>query len=317
MGGGMSHPRGVSLAGGNQPLRLSESVWRLGSHHMASFLVRGAEACALFEVGITVTAPLILAQLDALGVPRAAVRHLVLSHAHADHATGQAGLLAGLPRAELLLTRDSADFLGKGKTLAMYEAEEAHSAAEVARRDALAGPFPTAGPLLPAPWRVLEAGGDGEISEALDLGGVTLRFIPDGGHAPGGLIAHAPEEGVILASDSAGFVTPAGPTFPLWFVSFTAYQETLARLAALDPQVVGVGHQMCYTGPAALAHLRGVLAHHQAEHELILAGHAAGQPAEELALGLFQRHYHGELTVYSAASIMNCCRLLVRRSLAP
>jgi glyoxylase-like metal-dependent hydrolase (beta-lactamase superfamily II) len=305
----MSSPGGLT-----RPRRLSDSVWRLGSHHVASFLVRGRGASALFETGITATAPLILAQLDALGVARAEVRHLVLSHAHADHATGQAGLMAGLPRATLLLTAASADFLARPKTLAMYESEERHTAAEVARRDGLAGPFPAAGPLLPAPWRVLAEGTGGEIAEELDLGGVTLRFIPDGGHAPGGLIAHVPQEEVILASDSAGFVTPAGPTFPLWFVSFSAYQATLARLAALAPQVVGVGHQMCFLGPAAPGHLERVMAHHQAEHELLLAGRAAGRAPEDLAQGLFARHYHGELTVYSAESILNCCRLLVRRS---
>lgn len=49
------------------PQRLSSSTWRLGSYHIPCYLVRGQEAGALFEAGISATAPLVPAQLDDLG----------------------------------------------------------------------------------------------------------------------------------------------------------------------------------------------------------------------------------------------------------
>ena len=295
----------------SQVRRLGQSFWRLGSCHAAAYLVRGAEASAIFEAGISATAPLVLSQIDALGVAREEVRHLIISHAHADHATGQAGLMAGLPRATLLLTQASADFLARPKTLEHYAYEDGFTSAAVAERDGLTsfGPWPALSPLLPSPWRVLDP------AEELDLGGVSLRFLADQGHAPGGLIAHIPQEGAVLAADSAGFANHQGQIFPLYFVSYTGYLKNLDEIAALSPTFLGLGHQVCFEGPDVdryLAHLAEYLA---SERKGVRRDHAAGVANEDLVRGMFQRHYHGEMTLYSAEGIVNCCRILVRRSL--
>jgi glyoxylase-like metal-dependent hydrolase (beta-lactamase superfamily II) len=291
-----------------RPLRLGRSVWRLGSHHAAAYLLAGQDQAAIFEVGLAATAPVVLAQLDALGIERQEVRHLIISHAHADHASGQAALRAGLPRAVLAMSPGSRAFLEKPSTAQRFAADDLYTSGQVARRDGLEGPCPDCLPLLPPPLQDIQAG------DVLDLGGLEVRFWAAPGHAPDGLICHLPGEGLVLAADSAGFCTKGRPGFPLHFVSYPQYMASLAAILALEPVALGLGHQDCFLGAAAGDYLRSTQEHLEKEHQGILKALAAGQDPEAVARGICQRFYHDELTVYPAESILNCARLLVRRS---
>ncbi|MFH1035360.1 MAG: MBL fold metallo-hydrolase [Pseudomonadota bacterium] len=290
------------------PQRLSPGVWRLGSHLAAVYLLRGQERSAIFEAGLSVTAPLVLAQLDSLGLERREVSHLIISHAHADHAGGQAAFMAGLPRAVLSLSPGSRQFLQKPATAARFAEEDAFTAARVAARDGLEGSSPGCLPLLPPPLMDISPG------NILDLGELAVHFLAAPGHAPDGLICHVPREGVLLAADSAGFCTHGRPGFPLYFVSYQDYQDSLAAIAGLEPAALGPGHQDCFLGPAAGQYLQATREHLEGQHRKILAGLARGRDPEDLARQLFDRYYHDELTVYGPESILNCCRLVVRRS---
>lgn len=192
----------------NLPAKLAPGLWRLGTYHVAAFLVRGRQGACLFEVGVSGTVATILAQLDSLGLDREEVRWVVLSHAHADHATGQAGLLAGLPRATLLLTAASQKYLAKPSTAEKFAIEDAYSNRALARAGDPADTAAHPGELLPQPWQVVEPGFE------LDLGDLTLRLLAAEGHVPGGLTALVPQLAAVLASDSAGFVTRRPPGFP-------------------------------------------------------------------------------------------------------
>jgi glyoxylase-like metal-dependent hydrolase (beta-lactamase superfamily II) len=294
-------------AAGALPARLSASVWRLGAYHLAAFLVRGRGQAALFEVGVSGTAPVILEQLAGLGVAPEEVRWVVLSHAHADHAAGQAGLLAGLPRAELVLSQGSRRHLAKPGVAGEFAAEDAYTTGEILAREGLGGPA-AAGELLPSPARVMAPG------QALELGGVSLELAGAEGHVPAGLTGWVPQEGVLLASDSAGYASRGEPGFPMYFVSLGAYRDNLARLTALGPEVVGLGHQDSFSGREAGAWLEAVARQLDREHRAVLAGLARGRGEEELAGEMFARWYCDELTVFPAETIRLCCGLLVRRS---
>jgi glyoxylase-like metal-dependent hydrolase (beta-lactamase superfamily II) len=56
------------------------------------YLVDGGSELALVDSGAGVDTPAVLARIDATGLPRDRVRHLFVTHAHADHAGGAAGL---------------------------------------------------------------------------------------------------------------------------------------------------------------------------------------------------------------------------------
>lgn len=294
----------------NLPALLAPGVWRLGSYHIALYLIKGTEAAALFEVGISATAPLVLAQLDALGVAREEVRWVITSHAHSDHATGLAGLMAGLPQATHCLTDSSRKHLAKAGVGRDFAAEDLFTSQ--AMRDLGIPGLGRDGPCLPMtaePYKLVEPG------DTLDLGGLSLEFMDAAGHVPGGLTAMVPEQGALLASDSVGFVVRRPPGFPLFFVSFAQYLDKMAQIADMAPEVLAAGHQDWFSGPAVKDYLKATMDDLHRERQAMRAGAARGRTHEDLAQEMFNDYYHDELTIYDPQAMLDASLLLVKRCL--
>ena len=293
------------------PRQLGPNLWLLGEHHLCLYLIRDQSQAALFEVGMSGTTPLVLAQLAHLGLAPEDVAWVVLSHAHSDHSAGARGLLAGLPKARLVLTAKSRELLSRPSTLGRFSADDDFSSAEVIRRAGLDGP-PAWPPLEPLPEERLQLM---EAGESLLVGGQRVEFLPGAGHAPGGLLAWLPGQGAFFASDSAGFRHPDRPGFPLYFVSYPDYLETLEGIAARKPLVLGLGHQGSLADEQATRYLEDTLAHLRAWHQKIVQRFRQSGDQKEVSAWLFEAFYRDELTIYSPANIGYCCGLLVRRSL--
>ncbi len=293
------------------PRRLTPGLWRLGCGHMPSFLIRGRGEAAIFEVGVSASAALVPDQLKALGVPPEEVTRVVVSHSHADHSAGAQVLLAALPAARLAMTEACRRHLAKGSTLERFAGEDAFTSREIARRE-LGRDWlrqRTVSDLLPGPVETIEPG------QAIEVGGVRVEFMAMAGHVPGGLTAWLPGEGALLLSDAGGLSVGGRPFFPLYFVEHAAYLGTIARARALAPAVVAPGHQEHFAGPAVAGFLAGLAESAEACHQRVLAESVRGRRPEEIAAGLFEHYYRGELTVYPPENIRLCCRLLARRSL--
>ena len=292
------------------PIQLSPCVWRLGTYHLAVFLVRGQGQSLLFEVGLSTTAPLVLAQLAELGVPKEEVRYVVLTHAHSDHATGQAPLMAALGRAELVMTQASRRHLDKPETAQAFHEEDIFTSAVIADQASPEDTQRVAEPEgLPESILIKEPG------ESLVVDNVNLELLGAHGHVPGGLVGWLPGDGVLLGSDSAGFCSLGEPAYPLYFVSYGGYQANLAQLSGLNPEILGLGHQDCFKGPSVNEYMERTMELLAREHQRIVDGVNAGRSGEDLAQDIFNRYYHDELAIYPPDTMMDCNRLLVRRSL--
>jgi glyoxylase-like metal-dependent hydrolase (beta-lactamase superfamily II) len=213
----------------------------------AAWILRGARSAAVVETGHVHAVPRILAALEAAGIAREAVSHVVVTHVHLDHAGGAGALMQALPGATLVAhPRGARHLIDPTKlwagTVGVYGAEKTR---------ALYGD-----PIAIPAARVVEA----PEGFALDLGGRPLRFLD----APG----HARHHFVVFDEVTRGFFT--GDAFgisyrhddaagrPFFFPTTTPVQldppalhATIDRLLAERPERVYLAHYGCVTGGLA------------------------------------------------------------------
>ena len=78
------------------------------------YLIDGGTELALVDAGTGLGADEIVANIRAHGFDPAAVRHLLLTHLHADHAGGAASLRQRLPNLQVMASAVGADWLRRG-----------------------------------------------------------------------------------------------------------------------------------------------------------------------------------------------------------
>jgi glyoxylase-like metal-dependent hydrolase (beta-lactamase superfamily II) len=132
-------------------------------------IVDGGRA-AFVDVGTNFSVPYLLAALDELSIPRAAVDYILLTHVHLDHAGGAGLLLQGLPNARAFVhPRGAAHLVDPGKLIA--GSKVVYGEERFAR---------LYGELVPLPAERVHQVSDGET---VALGGRTLELIHTPGHA--------------------------------------------------------------------------------------------------------------------------------------
>ncbi|MBK9516975.1 MAG: MBL fold metallo-hydrolase [Anaeromyxobacter sp.] len=217
------------------------------SHLAACYLLRGRDSVAVVETGNAGTVPRVLAALDAAGLPRASVSHVIVTHVHLDHAGGAGALMAALPQATLVAhPRGARHLVDPAKlwagTVGVYGAE----ATQQLYGDPVA---------IPAA-RVVEAP-DGFT---LDLGARPLCFLDAPGHARHHFVVHDEVTRGLFTGDTFGLSyrqldTARGPFFfptttPVQFDP-EALHATLDRLMGLAPERLYLTHYGCVTGGLA------------------------------------------------------------------
>lgn len=284
------------------PLKLAEGLWTLGNPYFYLFLVKGEQAAALVEVGVSAVTDEVIRQLDALGM---SPNFLVVTHPHADHLTGLAGLRERYPAALVVMGDGTRKFLAHPNAAAPIIAEDKTMADFLASRGLPPGR---------APIEELPSVGDALVAtdcDEMDLGGRTLRFLEAEGHAPGSITVYVPEVEALIASDSLGFSFPERGFYPVFFTSFSDYIATIDRLAGLQPQILGVAHQATRMGAAATRAFEEARGHAFAMRDRIRADN---RDPHAIAQALFEEWYSDLFLLYSPENILGCCRLLVKRS---
>lgn len=284
------------------PRQLTEGLWVVGNYFFNLYLVKGEQGSALIEVGVSAMIDDAIRQMESLGINPTFV---VVTHPHADHITGLGALKETYPQALVVAGEGAPEFLVHPKGARSIAQEDEHMSAFLAAYGIASGRPPVSEPPTLENCLIAKDG------DAIDLGGLTLRFMTAVGHAPGKIVVHVPERDALILSDSLGFRFPGRRVMPLFLTNYSDYLATLDRLARLKPSVVGVAHQGPLVGAEAEEAFRESRRMAAYLRDRIVA--CTGSETD-LINELFNEWYRDELTMYTPENILNCCRLLVRRA---
>jgi glyoxylase-like metal-dependent hydrolase (beta-lactamase superfamily II) len=216
--------------------RLADGVWLLRGDLRKSmniyFLEDGGGGVVQFDAGSRAMTKSARRAGEQLG----GVKQVVLGHAHADH-RGTAGAIG----APILCHPD--------------EVADAESAASIAPYMDLSqlpvAPVRRIYPFLLRRWDGGAVKIDGTVSEGDEVAGFRVVHFP--GHAPGLIGLWRESDRVALVSDTIYLIDsarlgrhlPPGEAsvpHPAWAWNHAKAKESVRRLAALEPAVVGAGH---------------------------------------------------------------------------
>ncbi|RLB08087.1 MAG: hypothetical protein DRG50_00875 [Deltaproteobacteria bacterium] len=289
------------------PQQITPRVTILGNHFFSLYLIH-SQPKVIIECGVRAIVPLVIDQIKGLGIELEEIGFIFLMHPHFDHATGVTIWKQEMPWLKVVGTPLCQEVLSRKKTISFFrDQDEAISEFLVSQGEIDFVP--------PLGERRIEIDHLLSPSANLDMGpGVTLQLIDAPGHSLGAIAVYLPEDEIIFTSDSLGFFLPPRDFFPLYFVDYRGYLETIQKLRDFRPKYIGIAHQ---------GHLRQgegddffALSREQAErlHQEIVYDLNRGELSSQVEEKLFRRFYNRELRIYTPDNIKGCCSLLVRRS---
>ncbi len=206
---------------------------------IASYLLADGDDLALVETGPGSTIDALLAGIQTAGFHPAAVRRLIVTHIHLDHAGASGSLLRRFPDARLSVHRVGAPHLADPSKLI--------ASATRIYGDAMG---PLWGEILPVPTERLDVLDEGH---ELRAGGRTLRAYYTPGHASHHAAYHDADRGTIFTGDVAGvrlggaaYVCPPTPPPD---IDLELWRESVARLRALEPRRLYLTHFGAFDNP--------------------------------------------------------------------
>jgi glyoxylase-like metal-dependent hydrolase (beta-lactamase superfamily II) len=208
---------GVNVLGGSK-----------GGHVRAFLLATGTEL-TLVDTLFHDDARDVLAAVRQLGRKPGDVSRIVLTHAHRSHLGG----LAALKRetgARVLAHESEADIVSGDRP--------AQSVGLKPTRPFRTYPFQLGiflGRPKHRPCPIDEAVADGD-----EVGPLEVLHAP--GHSPGHLAFHWPDRGLLIAGDAVVTWPRLEAGWPAFTLDPEQHRDSLRRLAALEPGIVGVGH---------------------------------------------------------------------------
>jgi metallo-beta-lactamase class B len=146
-----------------KPFRIFGNTYYVGTARLSSVLITSEFGHVLIDAGLPQTAPLIAANIEALGFKVTDIKAILNSHAHPDHAGGIAELQR-LSGADVYVSRATSEVLRTGK---------------LPLSDPLYDKGKTTIPVPAHVWVV----SDGQL---LGIGSIRLRATATPGHTPGG-----------------------------------------------------------------------------------------------------------------------------------
>jgi hydroxyacylglutathione hydrolase len=218
-------------------MQLTERVYLVGSGSSGVslthpgdchiYLIDGGSEMALIDAGVGLGVAETLANVRAHGLALEKIRHLFITHFHADHAGGAARLRAALPGLRVLAAKDGADWLRRG--------DEKGISLDMGKKGGYYAPDYR---FEPCPVEV-----DLVEGQEVQVGDVRLQALETPGHSRGHLVFVMRDGGrtYLFCGDTLFF---GGKILlqSIWDCDLQAHLRSIEKLAGLGVDVFLPGH---------------------------------------------------------------------------
>lgn len=275
----------------NPPLEIAENIWMLGTAQYPVFLLKGRTQGAIVEGGIGPVGPIVLGQLDAMGVARDYVRQLVVTHAHPDHVMAVPLWRDSFPEIAVIASKAGAKTMAAEKAISLFCRLDDALAAGLAERGMIPGDCrrPDLAEMAIAVDRVVGHG------DRVSVDGIELDVLATPGHSDCSLSFHDPATGTLFVSDATGYYLPeADYWWPNYFVDYGVYLDSMCRLSTVGARVLCLAHNTSVRDTDAVADYfdRAIAAteeYHGRIVDEITGGKTIRQLAEQLGSEVYEK----------------------------
>jgi 2-aminobenzoylacetyl-CoA thioesterase len=297
----------------SSPAVITENLLVLGPMEYPIFLVRSANEALVFEGGVGACGPVVEEQLARFDVPRDSVKQIVVTHGHPDHVISVPMFRRLFPQAKVLASAQAAAVMANEKAVGFFCKMDGVLTQWLLKKGAIQEQHrPESLAELKIPVDVVLKEGD-----TVAVGGLRFNVLATPGHSDCLLSFFEPACKLLVASDTTGFYMPQyGETWwPLYFVDYGQYMNSMRRLATLDAEVLCLGHNAVITGAAAVrSYFSGVIAATETYHQRIIEAVRGGKSVKELAEQLGTAA-HSQEDRLSLDFFQKSCLSLVKNSL--
>jgi len=294
------------------PVQITDNLMMLGTNEYPLYLVKDQGEAAIFEGGVGSMGPLVVEQMEKLGIEKDPVGQVVVPHAHVDHVMAIPLFREKFPGVTVLASEAAAATLSIEKAIAFFSQIDEALTASLLKGGQIRQqhrPQPLAEKTI-AVDRVVKEG------DVITVGGLFFNVLETPGHSDCSLSFHEPDRAILLVSDAAGYYMPKYDCWwPDYFTGYAAYLASIERLEALKAEILCLGHNGALTGAEEVSsHFSRSIAATREYHARIVQEAKSGKSVRQIAEMLGSEVYD-KVQLLPLEFFQKNCGVLVKQSL--